>query len=220
MVADQRRQLDLADRRFCTPGEERAQQRMDLVRYFKDDELIAIWRAAGSIGGSEGRFLKMLMLTGKRKGALAQMRWQDIDEHWFWKPPQSEHENKRLHPIPLSSLAVRVIGQRQPSGYVFAGPIDGTHYDDDGHIRDRVRSESGIADFYPHALRHTAETRLAELRVAPHTRDLLFDHRSARGAGAGCDHHHYGEEMRAAMETWSQHIEHLVAPDAAVRVLR
>ena len=54
-------------------------------------------------------------------------------------------------------------------------------------IRDRVRSESGIADFYPHALRHTAETRLAELRVAPHIRDLLFDHRSARGAGAGYD---------------------------------
>ena len=40
-------------------------------RYFKDDELIAIWRAADAIGGSEGRFLKMLMLTGKRKGALA-----------------------------------------------------------------------------------------------------------------------------------------------------
>ena len=35
---------------------------------------------------------------------------------------------------------------------------------------------SCIADFLPHALRHTMETKLAELKVPPHIRDLLLDH--------------------------------------------
>jgi integrase len=113
-----------------------------------------------------------------------------------------------------------VLGPRQAQGYVFPGPVEGTHYSDDGVLHRKVRRASKIADFYPHALRHTAETRLAELGVAPHIRDLLFDHRSGRGAGAGYDHYHYGEEMRAAMERWSEHIERLVQPDGAVRVLR
>jgi len=69
-------------------------------RFFKDDEITAIWRAADAIEGSEGRFLKLLLLTGKRKGALARMRWEHIDETWFWEPPRSELANKRLHPIP------------------------------------------------------------------------------------------------------------------------
>jgi integrase len=189
-------------------------------RVFTDGELQAIWRAADTIGGSEGRFLKMLILSGKRKGALAQMRWQEIDDKWFWKPPQSEHRNKRLHAIPLPSLAQRVLGPRQPHGYVFPGPVDGTYYNGDGVLHRRVRSASKVADFYPHALRHTAETRLAELGVAPHIRDLLFDHQSKRGAGAGYDHYHYGEEMREAIELWSVHIDRLVQPDGAVRVLR
>jgi integrase len=69
-------------------------------RFFKDDEITAIWRAADAIEGSEGRFLKLLLLTGKREGALARMRWEHIDETWFWEPPRSELANKRLHPIP------------------------------------------------------------------------------------------------------------------------
>jgi integrase len=185
-------------------------------RFFKDDEIKAIWRAANKIGGIEGKFLKMLLLTGKRKGALSHMRWEEIDNTWFWEPPKSEHRNKRLHPIPLPSLAQRVLGSRQQRGYVFPGPVEGTNYIDDGVLHRRVRRESKIDDFFPHALRHTAETQMAKLGIAPHVRDLLFDHRSARGAGAGYDHHSYGKEMRDAMEIWSRHIAGLVQPKAVM----
>jgi hypothetical protein len=69
----------------------------------------------------------------------------------------------------------------------------------------------------PAAQQHTAETQMAKLRIPPHIRDLLFDHRSGRGAGAGYDH--YCNEMREAMEAWSRHVEELVQPKGA-RVLR
>jgi integrase len=93
------------------------------------------------------------------------MRWEDIDDNWFWKPQHSPHRNKRLHAIPLSSLTQRVLGQRQARGYVFAGPIEGTHVSDEGTLARKVRRHSDISDFFLHALRHTAETRMAEAKL-------------------------------------------------------
>jgi integrase len=182
-------------------------------RHFSDDEIKAIWRAANKIGGVEGRFVKALLLTGKRKGALSRMRWEHINATSFWEPPQSEsRKNKRLLPVPLSALTQSVIGTRQPQGYVFPGRVEATHYIDDGTLRKKVRRESGVADFFPHHLRHTAETKLAELRVPPHIRDLLFDHQPQRGSGARYDHHEYGDEMREAIERWAGYVAELVQP--------
>jgi hypothetical protein len=57
-----------------------------------------------------------------------------------------------------------------------------------------------------------AETKLAELRVPPHIRDLLFDHQPQRGSGAGYDHYQYGDEMREGIEAWPNYIAKLVQP--------
>lgn len=78
---------------------------------------------------------------------------------------------------------------------------------------------TGIEDFMPHAIRHTVETKLAELRVPPHVRDLLLDHASTRGSGKDYDHWDYREEKREAMEKWADHIERLVMPEG-VKALR
>ena len=83
----------------------------------------------------------------------------------------------------------------------------------------RVQELAGIDDFMPHACRHTMETRLAELRVQPHLRDLLLDHAPARGAGAGYDHYEYRQEMGEVLEQWAAHVERLVAPKGT-RALR
>jgi integrase len=186
-------------------------------RSFNDDELKAIWRAANKLGGVEGRFLKALLLTGKRKGALSRMKWEHVNAAWFWEPPASEStKNKHLLPVPLSALTQSVIGKRQSQGYVFPGPTEHTHYIDDGVLHRKVRRESKIADFFPHALRHTAETKLAGLRIPPHIRDLLFDHQRKyereRGSGARYDHHTYGDEMREAIEKWAGYVADLVQP--------
>jgi integrase len=182
-------------------------------RSFNDAEIKAIWRAANKLGGVEGRFLQALLLTGKRKGALSRMKWEHINATWFWEPPAAEStKNKRLLPVPLATLTQSVIGKRQSQGYVFPGPVEGTHYSDEGVLHTKVKRESKIADFFPHALRHTAETKLAELRVLPHIRDLLFDHQPMRGSGARYDHHEYGDEMREAIEKWAAYVADLVQP--------
>src|SRR5262249_25562770 len=152
---------------------------------------------------------KMIILTGKRKSAVAAMRWEEIAEDGFWNAPQPTRRkrgNKRLHPIPLPKLAQRIIrGIKAAEGspYVFAGRIHGTHIDPGSDLQAEIQEASGIADYSPHACRPPCEPRGAEIGIPPHIRDLLLDHAPARGAGAGYDHHTYRKEMTEALELWA-----------------
>lgn len=180
-----------------------------------DNAIQALWRAADEIGAVEGAYLKLLLLTGKRKSALANMLWQEMDDDWFWNAPRPIAKNKRLHGIPLPVLAQRILHPRKERGFIFPGDDEGHIYVNGSWLQTKIIRASGIKDFFCHGVRHLAETKLAELKIAPHIRDLLFDHVPARGSGAGYDHHHYKDEMRAALEEWSTYIERLVQPEGA-----
>jgi integrase len=175
----------------------------------RGDEMIkCIWAGAAKLEPVEGQHLKIGLILGKRKSALAEMLWEEIDKDWFWNAPEGSH-NKRLHGVPLPSLAQRVLGKRKAKGLVFPDLRVNRAYDD------RLKEAVGADDFFFHGLRHVAETKLGELKVLPHIRDCLFDHIPKRGSGVVYDHHEYEEEMLAALEQWSAHIERLVQPKGA-----
>jgi integrase len=185
-------------------------------RVFSNDELRALWRAAdalpGRTGQAAGAYLRIMLLTGKRRGILAAMRWDEIEDG-LWTPARRRRRNKRAHATPLPRLALDIIEnlpRRDGNPYVFAGRLKAGHIDPGSQLVDAIRAASGIEDFFFHACRHTVETRLAELRVPPHVRDLVLDHAPARGSGAGYDHHHYRDEMREALESWAAHIAGLL----------
>ncbi len=46
-------------------------------RVLDDSELRAVWKQAGG-GGTFGALIKMLLLTGQRRGAVLGMRWKLI----------------------------------------------------------------------------------------------------------------------------------------------
>jgi len=186
-----------------------------------DKAIKALWQAADNdaFASNEKAYVKLMILTGKRRSALASMAWEQIEPDWFWDAPASNSKNKRLHGVPLSQFAQRILGQRQSQGKVFGelGAFD--------RLQAKVRQESGIDDFFWHGIRHLCETKTAELRdaherpaILPHVRDLLFDHVPQRGAGAGYDHHDYKPEMRAALEAWSNYVEGLATPPGVKRL--
>ncbi len=183
------------------------------------------------MGGTEGKYLKLLLLVGKRKTALAEMRWEDIDDTWFWTPPKPKGENKRLHPVPLSIYAQRLLHPRA-KGFVFPGDDDGHIYVNGSQLQNKIIKASGLTEYFHHGVRHIVETKMAELRtdktrpddktrplILPHIRDLLLDHRPQRGSGADYDHHDYLDDMRDAMEAWAAHVAKLVRPEG-VAVLK
>ena len=200
-------------------GDERARD----LPWFKGEAanvvIKQLWAAADKLGGVEGRYLKMLVLTGKRKSALAAMKWEEIEEvkdGWFWNAP-SGNKTKRLHSIPLSVLAMRILHPRQTSGAVFPGRR-GDHIDVSGRLTVSAIAAGVREDFFLHGCRHIAETKMAELKVQAHIRDLLLDHVPKRGTGEDYDHYEYEDELRAAVEKWADYVEQLVTPKGITRL--
>lgn len=192
-------------------------------RVFDEAEIKALWKAADGLGEVRGAYLKLAILTGKRRSALARMRWSEIDDAWTWTPPaetRSKGRNKRVHVTPLPRLAQRILTRLRPrqgdpdaSDYVFVGRLRGTHLDAGTTFQRAVQEASKIPDFFLHACRHTVETEMGgTLKVLPHIRDLVLDHAPLRGSGKDYDHNEYKKEIGEALEQWAQHVESLVAP--------
>ena len=186
-----------------------------------DAAIKSLWSAAETIGGSEGRFIKLMILTGKRISALKEiMRWEQIDSDWFWDAPVSPVETNGCMASLCPRLAQRLLSPRQKQGKVFERV-------NTERLQAEIRQLTGLDDFFWHGIRHMVETKCAELRddqgkpaIPPHIRDLLFDHAWKRGAGAGYDHHDYVREMADALEAWATHVERLVSPSERVSLLR
>lgn len=179
-------------------------------RVFSNAELKKLWEA--KLEDQDIAFLRLLILTGKRRGALAEMRWREINDDWYWQPPPG-NKNKLVHPLPMPTLAQHELARIRPKD---AKPDDLVFGELNWRFQNRVKAGTGIDDFFPHAIRHTVETKLAELKVPPHLRDLLLDHAPMRGSGKGYDHWDYKDEKREAMEKWAAYIERVVLGDEKV----
>lgn len=172
-----------------------------------DEVVRGLWTLADQLGGDDAAFIKLLVITGKRKNAVKGMALEQIVNH-FWTPPPGS-KTKRNHPIPLPKLAQRIMGKGK------AGPIIKRV---DPALQSKVRKALKLENFIWHGVRHIVESKLAELKVPFHIRDLLLDHAPVRGAGRGYDHHSYEQEMLEALERWCGHIEQLVTPKGVRRL--
>lgn len=75
--------------------------------------------------------LSFLILTAARSGEVFGLRWQEIDlEAGVWTVPADRMKAGRLHRVPLSTQAMRILaGIRQdqsPSDFVFFGQKKGS----------------------------------------------------------------------------------------------
>lgn len=208
------------------------------TRVFNDEELKSLWKSSPELGTYAGPMLRVMMLTGKRKGVLAEMRRNEIEEIKIevevkgkitekrisiWTPPQDQSENKRRHPVPLAQSVMDILEkltEAEGNEYYFIGRHKKGHLTPGTALQKAIQKASGVTDFYFHAVRHTMETRLAKLRIAPHIRDLLLDHAWQRGAGQGYDHHDYYVEMQEALETWSAALKAIIEDDKDSNVVQ
>ena len=180
-----------------------------------DPVIKKLWAFANEVGGDRGKFIKLLLITGKRRNAIISMRFDDIDADWFWTPPVGS-KHKRNTPIPLPKLAQRVLGPRPESG----GTVLRLHEGDMVELAKQVQKHVEPTYFH-HGLRHVVATKLAELKVPPHIARLLLDHAAGRqDAHAGYEHVDWRPEMTEALEAWCAYIERLVTPAEGVAVLR
>ena len=179
--------------------------------------------------------IKLLILTGARRGEVAAMRWDELNlDAGVWLLPSERSKNCQTHTIYLPDLAVEVIHSLQPisgnSQFVF----DTGHYRDGGHIhadtltgaiarlrgtvtgsKKKITDSAPLVDMKPfniHDLRRSAATAWGEyLKTEPHVIEKMLNHQPLNKLVAIYQRAVYADEQKSTWSDWGKLIEHQLA---------
>ena len=106
--------------------------------------------------------VRLLLLTGARKGELLAARWDQFDlKGGVWTKPGATTKQKTQHRVPLSRAAVQLLESMPKEGeHVFAGE-EGEAQKGLKRAWETIRCRADIADVRLHDLRHTYAAQLA-----------------------------------------------------------
>jgi integrase len=187
-------------------------------RVLDDAEVAAIWRACAD--DDFGRVVKLLILTGCRRGEIGALRWGEVD---FAKRllvlPAGRTKNKHAHVLPLSDAALaiiksapRVLGR----DHVFGGGRSGAGFTNWSTALSALNERLGgqVAEWRIHDLRRTCATKMADdLQIWPHVVEAVLNHwggASRAGVAGVYNRAKYQDEMRKALDAWAQRVEEIV----------
>jgi integrase len=96
------------------------------VRYLSAEEILRLSEAlAAHPEKTSGSAIRLLMLTGARRGEVLSARWDMFDlEAGVWVKPSAHTKQRKVHRVPLSAAAVALLKEMKPdatSAYVFPG---------------------------------------------------------------------------------------------------
>ena len=186
-------------------------------RTLSEEELKKLWRAAVDEGFPFGPLVQLLLLTGQRRGEVAQMQWQQLDFNGRrWTIPEEVAKNGRAHVVPLSDAAMKVLEALPRLNVTHVFPARGNDRATvSGFSKPKVRLEAAVSasDWTLHDLRRTTATHLARLGTPPYVIERILNHVSGSFGGvAGVyNRHAYLEEMRVALQQWSDWLSRLEA---------
>ena len=171
-------------------------------RVLSDDEIRQLWERAGELGSECERIVKLSLVTAQRLGEIVGIQRAEVDPvRRTWNIPGARTKNGHPHSVPLSGLALDLIGD----GFsVSRGYVSGVIYE----------RQLGLEHWTGHDLRRTALTKMAELGVAPIVLGHIANHRTTTKAGITlgvCVHHAYEKEKREALELWADRLMGIVS---------
>jgi integrase len=136
------------------------------TRYLNGTELDRLTAALAELPDqSAADAVRLLLLTGARRGELLAAKWDDIDlDAEVWNKPGATTKTKTLHSVPLSQPAVRLLTEmqaRSTGGWLFPALLGDGHR---GHINaawEALRTAADLPGVRLHDIRHTYATILA-----------------------------------------------------------
>jgi integrase len=173
------------------------------ARYLSGDELRRLSEALASHSGqSAANAIRLLLLTGARRGEVLGARWDQFDlDTGIWTKPSSHTKQKREHRVPLSAPTRQLLVEMRAgshSAWVFPNRKG------DGFLTDIKKSwhsickAAGITGVRLHDLRHTYASVLASAGLSFPVIGALLGHTqpgtTARYA------HLFDDPLRAATE--------------------
>lgn len=203
-------------------------------RVLSDQELAEIWRAASNAAAAPySSIIRLLILTGQRRGEVAGMAWDEIsDDFATWTIPGERTKNGAVHTVPLSAAARDLLKAALPedvkgrpangslvlpgaAGTPFAGWSKAKRALDKAIMDARTEAGANAVSLVPwsvHDLRRTVATGLQRLGVRLEVTEAVLNHISgSRGGIAGVyQRHDWAAEKRAALDAWAGHVAAIV----------
>ncbi len=180
-------------------------------RILTDHELSVAWQVSFTLAEPYGPFARFLLLSGQRRGEVANMQWCEIDfEQKLWTLPANRTKNKHQHTIPLTKQMLLILeGLPRGSEYVFESPrIEGQPISAFSKFAKNWRQgPSTAASWHIHDVRRTLASGMAMLGIPPHVIEAVIGHRTGvvSGVAAVYNHYKYETEKRDALERWEAH---------------
>ncbi len=210
-------------------------------RILKDNEVRAIWMALSEqekigpgISLGVGQSIKLALVTLQRRSEITGMRLDELDlDRKLWIIPGERTKNHRAHVVPLSDLAVELIGEAiafrfVDSPYVFPSPRN-SQAPINPHAMTRafgrMRDALGLDDMRPHDLRRTAATNLTDegLKINRFIVSQILNHSSDTGNAAKVtgiyDRNDYLTEKRYALDAWANRLSEIIEGKPASLVI-
>jgi integrase len=176
-------------------------------------ELAAIWHAVDDLHASTdySAVIRLLMLTGQRRGEIGHLRWHEIVGDTI-ELPGERTKNGLKHTIPLSQPAQTILAARwrgPDDVFVFWRRKLGA-WGRPKKMLDCALTERGyqLAPWVVHDLRRSVATHMGEMGIQPHVIEAVLNHVSGFRAGvAGIYNRSKLEEpKRQALTAWAEHL--------------
>ena len=184
-------------------------------RVLSDTELRSIWRACPD--DQFGRAIRLLALTGCRRGEVGDLRWDEVDfDSGVMTIPGTRTKNGRALILTLPEMALEILRTtpRQPGQpYVFgkrgAAGFNAWAYHL-GPLNNRIAAAGeALPHWTVHDLRRSMRSGLGRLGVPPHIAELAIGHHQ-RGVAAVYDRYSYQAEVKTALARWADHVAAVV----------
>jgi integrase len=190
-------------------------------RTLSDDELLAVWKAAGRMAYPFGPAIRLLIATGQRREEVGQLEWREVDlDAAIWTMPAARNKGGRQHVVPLSRLALEVLEPLPRVGthvFTVTGSTAVSGWSKAKAILDReVARDRGepLAPWVLHDLRRTCASGLVRLGTRPDVVEATLGHAHPGGSQLASiyQRHGYLPEMRDALDRWADHVGSLGKP--------
>ena len=188
-------------------------------RVLSDSELGILWNALDDEVAPFGPAIKLLILTGQRRGEVFEADRSEFDlEAKLWTIPRNRAKNGVAHLVPLSGEALAIIESltaRDDSDKLFPARGNGENGPSGfSKTMTRIRTamekeaERPVQHWTLHDLRRTLATGLQRLGIRLEVTEAVLNHISGSRAGivGVYQRHDYFTEKREALDAWAKEV--------------
>jgi integrase len=181
-------------------------------RTLTDEEVRAVWKAAGATDGPFGAFVQFVLLTAARRTEAAEMKESELSGG-DWTLPANRNKTGVNLLRPLSKAAQAVLAKvPRIAGCDFVFSTDGrSPISGFSRFKKKLDARSGVSGCTIHDLRRTARTLMSRAGVNSDHAERCLGH-VIGGVRGDYDRHEYYDEKRQVYAALAALIERIANP--------